>query len=59
MGFDKEYPKSKDARRRMHRYRDSRDFDRGCRCHGGCSWCEGNRTHSTKKRELKAKEEGV
>lgn len=51
MGFDKKYPNSKDARRRLHRYRDSRDFDKSCRCHGGCGWCLSNRMHRTRKRE--------
>jgi len=54
VGFDKRYPKSKDARKRMHRYRDSRDFDGSCRNHGGCGWCRDNRTHATVKRKLAA-----
>jgi hypothetical protein len=24
-------------------YQKSRSFDRSCRCHGGCPWCERNR----------------
>lgn len=27
-------------------YRHSARFDRSCRNHGGCAWCEGNRTVS-------------
>ena len=26
-------------------YYDSRAFDRSCRAHGGCLWCESNRKH--------------
>lgn len=60
MSFDKKkYPKSKDARRRFHRYHDSRDVDGSCRNQGGCGWCESNRTFGTQKRiaEAKAKAE--
>lgn len=62
MSFDKRYPKAKDARRRLHRYHDSRDFDRECRCHGDCPYCESNRTVASKRRKQSAdaamKEEG-
>jgi len=54
MSFDKKYPKSKDARKRGKRYRDSRDFDRSCRHGGNCAWCRSNRTHNTEKRALEA-----
>ena len=32
-------------------YRKSKRFDETCRNHGGCSYCEGNRKHSTEVRE--------
>lgn len=50
MSFDKEYPNRKDWRKP---YRGSKRFDRTCRCHGGCKYCEGNRTY-TAKRDLEA-----
>lgn len=28
-------------------YRKSRRFDKGCRCHGSCSYRQGNRLHTT------------
>ena len=31
-------------------YRKSKAFDRSCRNHGSCSWCEGDRTFSNRKR---------
>ncbi len=37
-------------------YTKSKRFDRTCRNHGSCPWCEGNRTHNYTKR-LKAAEE--
>jgi len=41
------------AYKKEHRkpYRGAKVFDHTCRNHGSCSWCEGNRTHSNKKRE--------
>lgn len=38
-------------------YYGSKAFDRTCRCHGSCSYCENNRVFSTKKRILKAKKQ--
>ena len=48
MSFDKFYPKRKDHRKT---YFGSKRFDRSCRNHGSCGYCEGNRTHANKKRE--------
>jgi len=56
MSLDKKFPKSKDAKKRLHKYHDSRDFDRSCRAHGSCAWCEGRRTHNTECRVETAKE---
>ena len=28
-------------------YSKSKAFDRSCRCHGGCPYCEGNRKHNS------------
>lgn len=32
-----------------HHYTKSKAFDKTCRCHGGCPWCEGNRLIRTRK----------
>lgn len=34
-------------------YRGSKAFDKTCRNHGGCSWCEGNRKYKYLKKEQK------
>lgn len=31
-------------------YRHGKAVDKSCCNHGGCSWCEGNRTYKNKKR---------
>lgn len=38
-------------------YRKSKRFDRTCRCHGSCSWCERNRKHANEIREEAADSE--
>ena len=44
MSFDnKEYPNRKDNRRKY--YRGSKRFDRSCRNHGRCPYCEQGRLH--------------
>lgn len=40
----------KHGREKRQQYRGSRRFDKSCRNHGGCGYCYGNRTHSTRKR---------
>lgn len=37
-------------------YRGAKSVSGSCRNHGGCSWCEGNRLHSSKVREEKYKD---
>lgn len=37
-------------------YRGVKTISRNCRNHGSCSWCEGNRTYSNRKR-LKSSED--
>jgi len=54
MGFDKNYPNRKDWRKQ---YTDSRRFDSSCKCHGGCPYCENNRTHFDKKKRTVADKE--
>jgi hypothetical protein len=48
MSFDKQYPNRKDKRKP---YRGSKRFDRTCRNHGACPYCETNRLHNTEKRK--------
>ena len=48
MSFDKSYPNRKDIRKPYYK---SAYFDRSCRNHGSCGYCEGNRTYSSKHRE--------
>ena len=38
-------------------YRKSRNFDRTCRCHGGCPACLGNRMIGVKKAADSAKQQ--
>lgn len=51
MSFDKNYPNRKDQRKP---YKGAKSVDRSCRCHGGCSYCKGNRLHSTERRRAKS-----
>jgi len=53
MAFDNKYPNRKDWRKPLYR---SKVFDRSCRCHGGCSYCLGNRMYRVNKNEIAAKE---
>jgi hypothetical protein len=43
MSFEKNYPKSKDARRRAKKYHGAREKDAACRSNGGCPACRGAR----------------
>ncbi len=38
-------------------YRKSKAFDRSCRNHGSCGYCQSNRIHKHKKNEVIAKEQ--
>jgi len=51
MSFDKNYPNRKDHRKKYH---GSKRFDRSCRNHGNCPYCEGNRLYQARKEEEKA-----
>lgn len=53
MSLDKSIKSGKEHRKQ---YRGSKSFDRSCRCHGGCKWCEGNRTYKNRKRTAAAKD---
>lgn len=48
MAFDTHYPNRKDKRKA---YRKSKAFDRSCRNHGSCSYCENNRLNGSRRRE--------
>jgi hypothetical protein len=50
MGLEKAIEHGKEFRKP---YRRSKRFDRSCRNHGGCPYCENNRKHSTKVRMQK------
>lgn len=54
MSLDKAISSGKERRRE---WRDSRRFDPACRNHGGCPWCENNRTHQQRRLELEAHDE--
>ena len=49
MSLDKSIEYGKEHRKP---YRGSKAVDSTCRNHGGCGWCEGNRTYKNKKRQL-------
>ena len=51
MAFDKSYPNRKDIRKP---HRKSKRFDRTCRNRGSCGYCQGNREHNDRRRELAA-----
>lgn len=44
------------ARTTKQPYRQSRAFDRSCRCHGGCPYCADGKQHFDKKRRTEADE---
>ena len=47
MSLDKAIKHGKEKRKE---YRGSKSFDRSCRNHGHCSYCQSNRQHSDNKR---------
>ena len=47
MSLDKAIKHGKEKRKPYTR---SRAFDKSCRNHGGCTWCENNRKHKHKRR---------
>ena len=54
MGLEKAIFHGKEKRKE---YQGSKRFDRSCRNHGGCAWCEGNRLFKFKKYEEKSIQE--
>ena len=53
MSLDKAIKSGKEYRKPYH---GSKSFDRTCRNHGGCPWCEENRQHKYTKVLESAKE---
>ena len=53
MSFDNYHPNRKDI---LKPYRKSKAFDRTCRNHGTCPWCQGNRLHKNKIDEFSSRE---
>lgn len=47
MSLDKGVEHGKEKRRK---FKGAKAWDCSCRNHGDCSWCEGTRTHNTKRR---------
>jgi hypothetical protein len=54
MSLDKAIKSGKEHRKP---YTIPKSINKHCRNHGGCKWCEGNRTYQRRKEELKTKEE--
>jgi hypothetical protein len=50
MSFEKNYPKSKDARKRAKKYHGPREHDPSCRSHGGCPACRTSRARKVEKK---------
>lgn len=53
MSLEKAIKHGKEHRKQ---YRGRKSFDKTCRNHGGCPWCQMNRQHSTKIRKMKGLE---
>lgn len=54
MSLDKAIEHGKEKRKP---YKGGKAIDATCRNHGGCQWCQGNRTFKYRKRMLTIKEE--
>ena len=53
MSLDKSIKSGKEHRKPYH---GSKSFDKTCRNHGGCPWCEENRQYKNNKRIQKAED---
>ncbi len=47
----------KSGKEHRKEYRGGKAVDKSCRNHGGCPWCEGNRTYKNKIIKQKIKDE--
>lgn len=45
--------------RKKNPYRETREYDPSCRCHGGCPYCELGKQHFDTKRRAAADEQVV
>lgn len=54
MGLEKAIKSGKEHRKE---YRGAKRVDSSCRNHGGCPWCEENRTYQSRKLKDKIKSE--
>jgi len=54
MGLEKAIKSGKEHRKK---YYGAKRIDRSCRNHGGCPWCEENRTYQSRKLKDKIKSE--
>lgn len=53
MSLEKAIKYGKEKRKK---YRGGKSVAPSCRNHGGCPWCEGNRSYSTRKRLASSKD---
>lgn len=53
MPLDKAIESGKEKRKK---YKGSKSFDRTCRNHGSCPYCEGNRKYTNEKRKQEAED---
>ena len=54
MSLDKAIKYGKEKRKQYYKY--CKLVDPSCRNHGGCPWCEGNRSYNTRKRLASSKD---
>ena len=55
MGLEKAIKSGKEHRRQYGTHGDfAKAVDKMCRNHGGCFWCQKNRSYNTRKRKQKA-----
>lgn len=54
MGLEKAIEHGKEHRKP---YRKSKSFDKSCRNHGSCPYCQGNRKHSSEVRKAKSSQD--
>lgn len=54
MSLEKAIKYGKEKRKQYYKF--CKLVDPSCRNHGGCPWCEGNRSYSTRKRLASSKD---
>ena len=53
LSLNKAIEHGKEKRKPYSLYNFAKSVSKQCRNHGGCKWCEGNRTYKNRKREFK------